>query len=157
MLILKREPSNGVCTFGKLYVDNRYLCETLEDVIREQRHQDGTLVDPAQWKVQNQTAIPSGTYAVILDYSQRFGRIMPHILGVPGFTGVRIHGGNTAADTEGCVLVGLHRAPEENKIYDCAPCVNHVIALIQEGHDKIQIVNPGDADAGSGESAKAAA
>ena len=84
-------------TIGKLYVDGQYFCDTLEDAVRDV-------------KIAGKTAIPAGTYKVITSFSNRFCKIMPEILGVPNFTGVRIHSGNTAADTAGCVLVG------ENKI-----------------------------------------
>ena len=81
-------------TIGKLYIDDVYQCFTLEDKVR-----DGEKID-------GQTAIPYGTYSVVIDHSNRFNRDMPHILNVPGFEGIRIHSGNTSADTEGCLLLG---------------------------------------------------
>lgn len=142
MFTLVRQPSALGQTLGKLmWGEPDKFLYTLEDVVREQRYQDGTLVDPAKWKIAGQTAIPAGTYAVVLDYSTRFGRIMPHILGVPGFDGIRIHGGNTAADTEGCILVGTQFDVETQHIFNCAPAVNEVIELIKAGHNQIHIVN----------------
>lgn len=101
-LKLQRQASADGATIGKLFIDEVFECFTLEDQVREIAGQP-----VAQWKIPGQTAIPSGTYRVTVDPSQRFGRLMPHILNVPGFDGVRIHSGNTAADTEGCILVGM--------------------------------------------------
>ena len=61
------------------------------------------------WKTKGQTAIPFGTYDVVLSPSARFKRVMPEVLHVPGFDGIRIHMGNTIEDTEGCPLVGFDR------------------------------------------------
>lgn len=95
MLIeVKRFDFKDTYTTGRMYINNLYFCYTLEDVVREGE------------KVNGQTAIPIGTYDVIIDDSTRFGRPMPHILNVPNFTGVRIHAGNTSKDTEGCILLG---------------------------------------------------
>jgi hypothetical protein len=78
---------------GKLFVDGKFECYTLEDQMRTQ-------------KIYAQTAIPLGRYRIIVTYSNRFKRPLPLLLNVPEFTGVRIHSGNTVADTEGCILVG---------------------------------------------------
>lgn len=109
-LRLEREPSVAGTTLGKLFVNGVFECFTLEDQVRELRHDDGALVDPASWKIPGETAIPSGTYAIIIDWSMRFKKLMPHLIGVPGFSGVRIHSGNTAEDTEGCILVGRKKS-----------------------------------------------
>ncbi len=82
-------------TVSRLYVNEVYECFTLEDVVRD-----------LGVKVQNATAIPAGTYNVIIDYSPHFGKNLPHILDVPGFTEIRIHWGNTDLNTDGCLLVG---------------------------------------------------
>lgn len=94
-LTVRRLELTGQSTIGRLAVDGVDFCWTLEDVVR------------AGPKVPGQTAIPAGTYAVQLTMSNRFKRVLPLLLNVPGFEGVRIHPGNTAADTEGCILVGL--------------------------------------------------
>jgi len=109
-LEVKRGPSLQGATLGDLYVDGVHECFTLEDVAREV---PGAPVE--SWKVPGETAIPCGRYRVIIDHSAHFGRDLPHILDVPGFTGVRIHSGNSAADTEGCILVG--QTKEANLIY----------------------------------------
>jgi hypothetical protein len=86
---------------GKLFVDGKLLGQTLED---PDRH----LEDGGE-KIPGETAIPRGRYKVQLSFSHRFQRIMPEILDVENFTGVRIHGGNTEADTHGCPLLGAVR------------------------------------------------
>lgn len=100
-LKLTRYASIADCTLGQLYVDDELQCVTCEDVVRER---PGVAVK--EWKVQGETAIPQGTYKIIINYSPHFNRELPLLVNVPGFVGVRIHPGNTAADTEGCILVG---------------------------------------------------
>jgi hypothetical protein len=100
-LKLKRFEYGPNYTIGRLYSDDTYLCYVLEDKCREKEGQPVTL-----WKVRGETAIPRGTYKVIVDFSNHFQRELPHILDVPGFEGVRIHTGNSDKDTEGCLLVG---------------------------------------------------
>lgn len=103
-LRLIREPSRDGCTHGSLYIDGHWHCWTIEDVVREVEGQP-----VADWKVKGRTAIPSGRYKVAITHSQRFGRSLPLLVDVDGFEGVRIHPGNTSADTEGCILPGTGR------------------------------------------------
>lgn len=119
-LVLERTDRLLTCTIGSLFIDDRFECFTLEDVDRE------VLGVPVQnWKVKGKTAIPCGTYRVSITFSNRFQRYMPQILNVPGFDGIRIHAGNTDADTEGCPLVGTQVSGESltesrkayNKLY----------------------------------------
>lgn len=94
-LTLIRQDLNSACTIGELLVDGQHECWTLEDVVRP----DGV-------KVFGETAIPFGTYNVDITPSPRFKRDLPLLVGVDNFVGIRIHPGNTASDTEGCILVG---------------------------------------------------
>jgi len=87
----------GEYTIGKLYIDTVYLCDTLEDKVRAE-------------KIMHETAIPAGRYEVIITFSNRFKKLMPLLLNVPGFDRIRIHSGNDKEDTSGCILVG------ENKV-----------------------------------------
>lgn len=102
---VKRVALKDTYTIGKMSINGVYECDTLEDVVRD-LNKDGDLDDAGETKVYGETAIPFGTYKVVLSYSNRFQRVLPEILGVKGFEGIRIHGGNTAKDTHGCILVG---------------------------------------------------
>lgn len=96
-LLLKRIALKPEYTIGKLYIDGQYFCDTLEDTVRDT-------------KIAGKTAIPEGTYQVIVNRSPKFKRDLPRLLNVPNFEGILIHRGNTPNDTSGCILVG------ENKV-----------------------------------------
>jgi hypothetical protein len=113
-------------TGGVLYVDGKYQCFTLEDVVRS-----------SGVKVQDETAIPMGTYRVAMTMSQRFGKVMPQLLNVPNFTGIRIHAGNTDHDTSGCILVGYTLSSVNDRpLTNSGDACDALIALIKSAADR---------------------
>lgn len=100
-IVLKRIARRDTYTVGQLYIDGRYWCDTLEDRVRDLSKER---------KVAGETAIPAGTYDVVVNISPKFKRLLPRLLNVPHFEGVLIHRGNTAADSAGCILVGENKA-----------------------------------------------
>lgn len=84
-------------TVGRLYVDGKFFCNTLEDTVRDLNRVR---------KIPGKTAIPYGEYKVVFNWSPKFGRNLPRLLNVPAFEGILIHPGNTADDSSGCILVG---------------------------------------------------
>jgi len=110
-------------TLGKLYLDNVYFCETCED---EDRH----LETGSQEKVYGRTAIPRGRYRIVTSYSHKFNKVLPEVLDVPEFSGIRIHGGNRAEDSLGCILVG--RVRTSTGVAQCADSVRRIIEAIDD-------------------------
>lgn len=141
-LRLIREPSVAGATLGSLYVDDVRFCDTLEDELRER-----PLQRVSAWKVPGQTAIPAGRYRVVLTRSPRFGMVLPLLEDVPGFTGIRIHAGNTHGDTEGCILVGLERSEigaDAPKVYRSREALNRLMLRLADtaGEMRLLIENP---------------
>lgn len=98
-LELTRRKSTDKSTAGTLYIGGVFQCFTLEDVEREV-------------KIKHETAIPKGEYKIMVNMSPAFGKPLPLLLNVPNYEGVRIHSGNTAAHTSGCILVGESHGPD---------------------------------------------
>jgi hypothetical protein len=96
LITIKRLYKTDNSTIGELLIDGVWECFTLEDTER-----------PV--KIKGETAIQKGTYKVIINQSNRFKRLLPLLIDVPNFEGVRIHSGNSNHDTEGCILVGQTR------------------------------------------------
>lgn len=108
-------------TIGELLVNDKHLCDTLEDRVR-----------PEGEKVYGKTAIPEGTYEVKLTHSPRFKKILPEILNVPNFSGIRIHTGNSSKDTEGCILVGTWDGEKEDWVGNSRIAFDELMALLEE-------------------------
>ena len=126
-LVVNRLISTEISTLGTLTADGEFVCHTLEDVVRE------VVGEPVEsWKIFGQTAIPAGTYRVTLENSPHFGPDTMTINDVPGYAGVRIHGGNRAEDTEGCLILGNAVDMEHGTIVGgtSQPAVAHVKSLV---------------------------
>lgn len=135
-LTLNRKPSLGNATLGTLHIDGGFACHTLEDEVREVPGQP-----VASWKIKGATAIPAGEYIVSLQYSPRFGPETLTLHNVPGFEYVRMHAGNTHADTEGCILVGM-RATDASLIGGTSrPAVNLVKSEVRAAIDRGEVVH----------------
>ena len=143
-LILERIAKRKTYTIGRLYiqdsVDDEYLagtkkiyfCDTLEPTWRDYAH--------GGRKIKGHSAIPEGRYAVVISYSPKFKQWLPILLGVPNFSGIRIHAGNTAKDTEGCILVGENR--EVGKVLDSRKWlkgIKHKIVAAKERGEAVWI------------------
>lgn len=120
-LTLKPRTSTDHTTISELYVDGVFECYILEDVTRP----------PGSPKVPGETAIPAGTYEVTITHSPKFGRLLPLLNDVPGFSGIRIHPGNDEHDTQGCLLPG--------KALGSRDTVLHSIAAFSQLFKKLQV------------------
>ena len=120
-LTLNRIFLGSSATIGELYADREHIADTLEDRVR-----------PEGEKVYGKTAIPEGTYEVKLTYSPRFKKILPEILNVPNFSGIRIHTGNSSKDTEGCILVGTWDGEKEDWVGNSRIAFDELMALLEE-------------------------
>lgn len=129
-LTLRRKTISAKSTIGELLVNNAFFCFTLEDIVRRGA------------KVYGQTAIPGGVYEIAITYSNRFRVMMPLLLNIPGFEGIRIHPGNTPENTSGCILVGRNRGTDW--IGDSRLAYQALFAELQKARGKItiEILNP---------------
>lgn len=120
-LTLNRIFLGSSATIGELLINDKHLCDTLEDRVR-----------PEGEKVYGKTAIPEGTYEVKLTYSPRFKKILPEILNVPNFSGIRIHTGNSSKDTEGCIIVGTWDGEKEDWVGNSRIAFDELMALLEK-------------------------
>lgn len=123
-ILLQRAAIGENCTIGFLVADN-FRCYTLEDRVREKPG-----VPVSVWKIPGQTAIPKGTYKVIINMSQRFGKELPLLERVEGFSGVRIHAGNRSKDTEGCILLGTKLGVDHESIENSREAMSQFMQVI---------------------------
>lgn len=130
---VRRFYSKSDYTVGRLYIDGKLICETLEDKDRGLT-QDMPLGEIKKKKVYGKTAIPTGTYGVIVNNSPKFKKNLPRLLDVPGFDGILIHEGNTIRDTAGCILVGQNRI--KGQLINSKKCTEYITNLIAKAYEK---------------------
>lgn len=130
-ILLKRTIKMPNFTMGELWINGVFFCHTLEDQIRDSNN-DGDIDDAGEEKVYGKTAIPRGDYKVVVTRSERFSEMaskkagkpidiyLPLLLNVKGFEGIRIHGGNKAEDSLGCILVAYNAYKNEGRIQGSA-------------------------------------
>jgi hypothetical protein len=121
-LELLRHTFTALSTCGTLSIDGKFFCDTLEDADRHLERVDSK-------KVNKQTAIPRGKYPIAITFSNRFQKYMIQIMNVPGFEGIRIHGGRNHNDTEGCPLVGNY--VDDHTITDGIHTSNRLFDLVE--------------------------
>lgn len=131
-LVVQRQLYFSRCTMGELLADGQHLAWTLEDELREVMEEDGKYHWKPELKVPKETAIPSGTYQVVLNYSARFRKILPMLVNVPDFTAIRFHGANGPEDVEGCIGLGLDRDPSRMAISNSAPAVEALVNYLKK-------------------------
>lgn len=141
-LKLKRIAKRPTYTIGRLYINDEYLCDTLEDTDRGLKQSLPISVNQAK-KKKGKTAIPTGKYRVTLDIqSPRFSKVafynfcngyLPRLINVPAFDGVLIHVGNDERDTDGCILVGENKAV--GKVLNSRDTFLRLYAKLQEYKD----------------------
>lgn len=127
-LTIKRIALRSTYTIGKLYIDGNYFCDVLEDTVRD-LNKNGKF-DNGEKKVYAKTAIPYGTYEIKWTYSPRFKKYTPQLMNVPSFEGIRIHAGNTSADTEGCLLLGENK--QVGKVINSRATINKFYKIIKQ-------------------------
>lgn len=136
-IYIKRIAKRDTYTIGKMYLNNKYFCDTLEDKDRNLT-QDMPLPEIKKIKVKHETAIPTGTYRVIVNYSPKFKRMLPRVLNVPGFDGILIHRGNSDKDTSGCILVGNNNIV--GKVTNSTKYELALIPILTEAYNNKEII-----------------
>lgn len=135
-LLLKRIFRGDKYMIGHLYINGDYWSDVLEDADRGLTD-DMSEEQIKKIKIYGKTAIPTGRYKVEVTYSPKFKRYLPILLNVKGFTGIRIHSGNTHEDTLGCLLVGFNK--EKGKVLNSRVTSDKLTALLRNCEEEIHI------------------
>lgn len=122
-------------TVSDMFIDGKYFCKVLEDVDRGLK-KDDPLKKIEQTKIKHHTAIPAGLYRLALTYSEKYKQIMPLVMNVPGFAGIRIHSGNHKDHTSGCLLVGQQYDEKTKSITNSRSTFRSLMSILTEANKK---------------------
>lgn len=140
-LKVKRIYKGEYYTIGKLYINEQYFCDTIED---KDRQLDNNMPEPLieSMKVYGQTAIPTGTYLIDMNtispkfkdrsWAKPYGGKLPRLIGVKGFEGILIHVGNTQHDSLGCILIGYNKI--KGKVINSTACFQKLMPILLKAH-----------------------
>lgn len=131
-ILIKRIAKKNTYTIGKMYLNGVYFADTLEDKDRGLT-QSMSLEEIKKIKIPGETAIPTGTYKVIVNMSPKFKRLLPRLLNVPGFDGILIHKGNSDKDTSGCVLLGENKVV--GRVVNSTPYEKKLVQILKNEQD----------------------
>lgn len=126
-ILIKRKYKGDTYTIGDLFVNGRFICNTIEDKVR--------ILNEYEDKVYGETAIPEGIYHVKLTYSPKFKKVLPEILNVQFFKGIRIHAGNSEKDSEGCIIVGENKV--KGKVVNSRKTLEKLMNILKNAQDPI--------------------
>lgn len=140
-LKVKRIYKGEYYTIGKLYINERYFCDTIED---KDRQLDNNMPEPLieSMKVYGQTAIPTGTYLIDMNtispkfknrsWAKPYGGKLPRLIEVKGFEGILIHVGNTQHDSLGCIIIGQNKI--KGKVINSTACFQKLMPILLKAH-----------------------
>lgn len=147
-ILVRRIAKRPTYTIGRMYIDGKYVCDTLEDTDRGLK-QSMSLEEIKKKKIYGKTAIPTGTYKVTMDvvspkfknrtWAKPYGGKIPRLLDVPGYEGVLIHPGNAANETYGCILPGINSVV--GKVMNSQATFKKVMAILTKGTDITITIN----------------
>lgn len=135
-LHLRRIAKKEKYTIGRLSINGVYFCDTIEDKDRG-LHDYMSVESILKIKVKHETAIPCGRYKVVLSYSIKYNKILPELIYVKGFTGIRMHAGNTAEDSSGCIIVGQNKV--KGKVIYSKKTMEKLMEILQSVREDIYI------------------
>ena len=127
-VLLTRNWKKPDYTIGRIFVNNAFFCNSMEDTDRGLR-QDMPLEEIKRLKVYGKTAIPTGTYTIMMTYSPKYKKKMPQLMKVPGFEGIRIHPGNGPEDTLGCILPGDNKV--KGRVINSTIRFNQFVSMLE--------------------------